>query len=79
MMLLTSVLVWSLSNALGNRFLLNICFMGKMYFPDEVQNKRASHAEEHKAYKRELTMVILIWVGAIVLIIIDIILLTKLL
>lgn len=53
--------------------------MGKMYFPDETPNMKLSRAEQHKAYKRELTMVILIWVGAIVLIIIDIILLTKLL
>lgn len=53
--------------------------MGKMYFPDEVQNKRASRAEEHKAYKRELTKVILIWVGVFVLVIIEIILFTQLL
>lgn len=53
--------------------------MGKMYFPDEVPNKKTSRAEQHKAYKRELTKVILIWVGVIVLVIIDIILLTKLL
>ena len=51
--------------------------MGKMYFPDEVPNKKTSHAEQQKAYKRELTKVILIWVGVIVLIIIDIILFTK--
>lgn len=52
-------------------------YMGKMYFPDESPNKKTSRAEQHKAYKRELTKVILIWVGAIVLIIIDIILFTK--
>lgn len=51
--------------------------MGRMYFPDEVPNKKASHAEQHKAYKRELTKVILIWVGVIVLIVIDIILFTQ--
>lgn len=51
--------------------------MGKMYFPDEVPKKKTSHAEQHKAYKRELAKVILIWVGVIMLIIIDIILFTK--
>ena len=54
-------------------------YMGKMYFPDEVPNKKTSRAEQHKSYKRELTKVILIWVGVIVLVIIDIILFTQLL
>lgn len=53
--------------------------MGKMYFPDDAPNKKPSRAEQHKAYKRELTKVILIWVGVIVLVIIDIILFTQLL
>lgn len=51
--------------------------MGKMYFSDEVPSKKTSRAEQQKAYKRELTKVILIWVGVIVLVIIDIILFTQ--
>lgn len=51
--------------------------MGKIYFPDEVPSKKASRVEQQKAYKRELTKIILIWVGVIVLVIIDIILFTQ--
>lgn len=68
-----------LSNSQDHKYSITFGNMGKMYFPDEVPNTKPSHAEQHKAYKRELTKVILIWVGVIVLVIIDIILFTQLL
>ena len=66
-----------LSNSQDHKYSITFGNMGKMYFPDEVPNRKTAHSEQHKAYKRELTKVILIWVVVIVLIIIDIILFTQ--
>lgn len=44
--------------------------MGKMYFPDEVPNKKTNHAEQDKAYNREWTKLLLKNVGVRIIIVI---------
>ena len=57
-----------LSNSQDHKYSITFGNMGKMYFPDEVPNKKTNHTEHDKAYNREWRKVFLKNIGVRIII-----------